>query len=179
METDTAPLVLHSSPIRLTLQASTPVLLGILGGAAATRGINGVVLAMLLAAVVTLAVVLFDLPIRSELDRDGITRVCLLRRQRLSWSEVVAIERMPRGVTRRAPAASDPAAAPPGVARSRGLVARVGPRRMVLLVDRRESHAEHAALRALVRDRATTIRAEQPPIDATPAGRGPRALHRR
>jgi hypothetical protein len=120
-------------------------------------------------------VVLLDLPLRSEFDEDGIVRVCLLRRHRVSWDTVVSLERSAGAPTRWGRGADHPV----GPARSRGLVARTGRRRLHLLVDRRESHAEWDALRTLVRDRATALRAREPALDAAPAGRGPRALHRR
>ncbi len=121
----------------------------------------------------TALIVLLDLPMRSEFTPDGIVRVCPLRRQHLPWSRVVAVERI-GGIPRRS---SDEQDRPPG--RTRGLAARTGPRRLHLLVDRRESHAEFDALKALIEDRATQLRAKEPPLDASPAGRGPRALHRR
>lgn len=168
------PLVLHSSWIRLGLQAATPVFLLALGlaGLRAGGGVVPVVLTVL--GVGTALVVLFDLPVRSEFTDEGIVRVCPLRQQHLPWSRVVAVERV-GGVPRRSGDEGEDRS--PG--RSRGLAARTGPRRVHLLVDRRESHAEWDALRSLLKDRATQLRAQQPPLEAAPAGRGPRALHRR
>lgn len=169
------PLVLHSSPVRLALQAVTPLFLLALGltGLSGGGGLLSVVITAL--GLVTALVVLLDLPVRSEFTPDGILRVCPLRQQHLPWSRVVAVERIGGIPGRRSP--DDGAQRPPG--RTRGLAARTGPRRLHLLVDRRESHAEWDVLRALLKDRATQLRAEEPPLDATPAGRGPRALHRR
>lgn len=168
------PLVLHSSPWRLAVQALTPLVLAGLGLLGLDGGLRPLPVGLLLAGLATAGVVLFDLPLRSEFTDEGILRVCALRRQHLPWSRVVAVERL-GGLPSRPDA--DGTRKPPG--RPRGLAARTGPRRIHLLVDRRESHAEYAALRDLLDGRATQLRAGQPPIEAAPAGRGPRALHRR
>ncbi len=174
--TPETPLVLHSSVVRLAITAVTPLALGFIGGVALGGSAGWLAYLLLGGAVVTGLVWLFDQPIRSEFDDEGVTRVCLLRRHRILWAEMVAVERAPGGAIRRA---ASRGAAPPSMPRGRGLVARLGARRVVLLVDRRESHAEHAELRSLLRGRATSVRAESPPVDATPAGRGRQALHRR
>ncbi len=181
-------IVLHSSAVRLVLSALTPPLLLLLGAPGLRDGLRVVPLVLVLLGVVALGAVLLDLPLRAELDADGVTRVCVLRRHRLPWTEVVALERVPVRRRRRqlgggagGPAsASDPEAAlHVGAHRRQGLVARLGPRRVVLLVDRRESFREHQAITELLRERATVMRAAAPPLDAVPAGRGPTALHRR
>jgi hypothetical protein len=168
------PLVLHSSLWRLSLQSITPLVLLWLGLQGLTAGARPVPVLLTLLGLVAGGVVLFDLPVRSEFTADGITRVCVLRRQHLPWSTVVAVERtsgMPRRPTK------DGTARPPST--GRGLVARTGARRLHLLVDRRESRAEFEQVRMLLRDRGTQLRASEPPLEAAPAGRGPRALHRR
>ena len=169
----TAPLVLHSSPVRLALQALTPLLLTALGAYAVADGAAIGSALLLLAGLGTGAVVAVDLPLRTEFDEDGCTRVCLVRRHHLPWGQVVAIERFGGRPRRRS---QDE---PPPPSSTRGLAARTGPRRLHLLVDRRESHAEWDVLRALLKHRATNLRAGAPPLAAQPAGRGPRALHRR
>lgn len=166
------PLVLHSSRWRVGLQALTPLFLLGFGGAGVGRGsllLPGILLVLGAAAGL---VVLLDLPLRSEFTRSGVTRICALRRTHLAWSEVVAIERLGLQSALRSRRGDDKPV-------RGGLAARTGPRRLHLLVDRRESHAEFAALRDLLKGRATQLRAKQPPIDAPPAGRGPDALHRR
>lgn len=168
------PLVLHSSPVRLALQAVTPLFLLALGltGLSSGGGVLPVVVTGL--GVGAALVVLLDLPVRSEFSEEGVLRVCPLRRQHLPWSRVVAVERI-GGIPQRSSDEGDQRS--PG--RTRGLAARTGPRRLHLLVDRRESHAEWDVLRVLLADRATQLRAKEPPLEAPPAGRGPRALHRR
>jgi hypothetical protein len=169
-------LVLHSSVARLALRATTPLLLLWLGSVAMIGGASPLAYGLLTAGLVTAAVLLLDQPVRVEFDQNGVNRVCLLRRHRLPWSQVVAIERARGGGLRRAVARAD---ASPALPRGRGLVARAGARRVFFLVDRSESHAEHAELRQLMRNRATTLRAGSPLITSPPAGRGRRALHRR
>ena len=169
----TPPLVLHSSRARLALQLATPVLLLALGTAGLTRGGSPATAVVLALGVIAAVVVLLDMPVRSEFDADGVTRVCPLRRHHLPWSEVVAVERLGPAVPRRGEDASSPPSS------NRGLTARTGPRRVHLLTDRRESNAEWDALRQLLDERATQLRATRPPLDAAPAGRGPRALHNR
>lgn len=164
------PLVLHSSRTRLLLQGSTPVFLLALGVTGLLDGPRPVPLVLTVLGVGAAAIALLDLPLRTEFDQDGIVRVCALRRHRLPWERVVAVERT--GGPVRDGGGRGPRA-------NHGLAARTGPRRVHLLVDRRESHAEWDALRSLLRDRATRLRAAEPPIDSAPAGRGPQALHRR
>lgn len=167
-------LVLHSSALRLSVQALTPLILLWLGITGLRGGGSWFPGALTVFGAIAAFVVLTDLPLRTEFDAEGLTRVCALRRQRLPWSEVVAVERLSGLPTR-----PDADGAPKPPSGNRGLAARTGPRRVHLLVDRRESHAEYAVLRDLLADRATQLRAAQPPIEAAPAGRGPRALHRR
>lgn len=167
-----APVVLHSSLARLVLAASTPVLLLSLGIFGLTLRVWLPTLLLTALGAVAALIVLLDVPLWSEFDADGVTRVCALRRQRLPWSRVVALERL-RG--RPQVRGRDDG---PRVRLHQGLAARTGPRRVSMLVDRRESRLEFDAIKALLRDRATTMRASPPPLEATPAGRGPRALHR-
>ena len=168
-------LVLHSSMVRLALQLSTPVLLLAFGAWGLARSGGPVAVGITVLGAVAAVVTVLDLPLRSEFDDRGVTRVCLLRRHHLPWSRVVAVERLGGLPARRSGEDGEPR--PPGAAR--GLAARTGPRRLHLLVDRRESHAEYVALRELLDGRATRLRAAAPPLEAPPAGRGPRALHRR
>ena len=183
------PLVLHSSRLRLALSWSTPVALTALGVYGLTERVWALTIGVTAVGLLTAVVVLLDLPLRAEFDAEGVTRVCPLRRERLPWTGIVAIERV--HVRRRSfgggsgmmgaltGAGVEEDDGPPRARPSQGLVARTGPRRVSLLTDRRESFAEFDELRALLRDEATLLRATPPPEDSTPAGRGPTALHRR
>lgn len=202
MADDTArspALVLHSSPLRLGLAALTPTFLLVVGVLGLLERVWFLTVFLTLLGLGTAVAVLLDVPLRTEFDQVGFTRVCLLRRQRIPWSSVVAVERVPRRPARRrrsffglggggeedAPPPTQGPARPPGAPprrpprSSQGLVARLGRRRLSLLVDRRESLQEYEALRDLLRAEATLLRASPPPLDAAPAGRGATAHHRR
>ena len=53
-------------------------------------------LVVLAVATLALAVLLLDLPVRTEVDATGLLRVCLLRRGHVRWDRVVAVERQRR-----------------------------------------------------------------------------------
>lgn len=53
----------------------------------------------LIGAALALAVLLADLPLRTEADEQGLVRVCIARRGRIPWDRVVAIERQRRRLT--------------------------------------------------------------------------------
>ena len=93
-------------------------------------------------------VLLWDLPRRTEVDADGLVRVCLLRRERIGWDRVVAVERQRRRL------------AGPGTG---GLVIR-GRRGRWLIATSAEPPAVHAALARLVTAHAPAVhlRAEPP-----------------
>lgn len=175
MDRDPPPVVLHSSIVRLTLTIAAPMLLLALGVWSLTLRVWLPTILLTVVGVATAAVVLFDLPLRAEFDRDGVTRVCVLRRQRLPWTRVVALERAIARPPRRRPGDDETRSR---VRQSQGLVARLGPRRVSLLVDRRESRREFEAVGDLLRKRATVMRAAPPPLDSVPAGRGETSLHR-
>lgn len=171
-----APVVLHSSLVTLSLSVATPLILLTIGVYSLTLRVWAPTIIVTGLGAALAVVVLFDLPLRSEFDADGVTRVCILRRQRLDWGRVVAVERaLARPPLRRSGEADEPR--PAGARRSQGFVARLGPRRVSMLVDRRESLREYDAVAALLRPRATRMRATPPPLDSVPAGRGRRSLH--
>lgn len=143
-------LVLYSSRIRwAVVGAGAAILVVGLGAVVVTHGPHPVPLLGMLAGVVAALVVAVDQPLRCEFDRAGIVRVCPLRRQRLDWDDIVALERLRRGG---------------------GLVARLGSGRRIVLVDRREGHAEHRRLRDLVEEVAPglAVSADEPALDARP-----------
>lgn len=165
--------MVHTSLRGLLAATVTPVVLIALGAAALAGGGARVVPTLLLAGGLALAaVVLADFPRRAEFDRDGITRVCWLRRHHVPWERVVAIERSRPSTTSHARNVADRRSSPGERIVSGGLVARGAKRRRWLLTDRVESRQEHEQLAALlarlahpVAMRAPTPHAGAPPSD--------------
>lgn len=89
---------------------------------------------------VLLMIVLFDYPVASEFDAEGVVRRPMMRRHRISWSEVDQLTRARPGIAAAARNLK------PG-----GLVAKIG-RRRFLLVDQCESRDEHDRLVELIAD---------------------------
>lgn len=160
------PTVLHSSFTGIALSfggvavlASLAVLSIVSGGATVVTW-TFIVLAALGAGVM-----LFDMPISSSFDADGVTRRALLRHQRLRWDDVDRLSRARKGMFRSSKMA------PTG-----GLIAMRG-RRNYTLVDRMEGQVEFTQLRASlgeVGERLGVDRIAQPALDQTPTW-----LHRR
>lgn len=135
---------------------ATTGLLGGLGAVAWRSGgaAPGPVVALALAAL-ALAVLLLDLPRRTEADADGLVRVCLLRRERIGWDRVVAIERQRRRLTG---------------AGTGGLVV-LGRRGRWLVSTSAEPPTVHAALARLVAAHAPEVRMRaEPPAVVTDRG---------
>lgn len=131
-------------------------LLGLLGGAALRAGgptPGGV--AVLALAGLAAVVLLLDLPRRTELGPDGVVRVCLLRRERIAWDRVVAVERQRRRI------------AGPGTG---GLVLQ-GRRGRWLLATSAEPPAVHAGLARILAAHAPTVRMRAEPPAVTSDGR--------
>jgi len=158
MSADTESLILHSTWRGVVLGLLGAVVLSGLG-VIAVVGSGGAFLAWLFLAVgaSVLGVVLFDFPVASEFDADGVTRRPLLRRHRLDWVDVAQLTR-----------------ARPGLIAARfrpgGLTAKVG-RRRYLLVDQCESLDEFDALERVLGDRIDDLRFEDlllPPTDVEP-----------
>ena len=163
---DRAPTVLHSSLSGIALSLGGVVLLAALAlFAVVTAGSTVVTWALVVAAVVSAAVILFDMPISSSFDADGVTRRALLWHQRLQWDDIDRLSRVRKGMLRSSKAA------PTG-----GLIAVRG-RRHYTLVDQMEGHGEFAALRVSLGDAGERLgidRVAQPAIDQPPTW-----LHRR
>lgn len=161
-----APTVLHSSLSGIALSIAGVVLLAALAlFAAASAGSTIVTWALAVATVISVAVILFDMPISSSFDADGVTRRALVRHQRLQWDDIDRLSRVRKGMFRSSKAA------PTG-----GLIAVRG-RRHYTLVDQMEGHAEHAALRVSLGEAGERLgidRVAQPALDQPPTW-----LHRR
>jgi hypothetical protein len=164
-------VVIHASLRGLATAAFTPVALTALGGAAVASGGGRVVpLVVLVVGVGLGALVLFDLPRRAVFDRDGVTRVCWLRRQRVPWDRIVAIERTRPSTTSVARNAMRREGTAEEARISGGLVARGRGKRRWLLTDQVESRREHERLRALLDalPRPVALRAARPHEAAPP-----------
>lgn len=164
-------VVIHASLRGLASGVCTPLALGGLGAAAlATGGLMLLPAALLVLGVGLGVIVLLDLPRRVDFDRAGLTRVCWLRRQRVPWSEVVAIERTRPSTTSVARNAMNRDGVPGSQVVSGGLVARGAGKRRWLLTDRIESREEHDRLRALLRsaEAPVALRAARPHEAAPP-----------
>lgn len=126
---------------------------------------NGI---LLLIGLVIGAVVMFDYPLWSTIGPDGVARRCVLRTERLGWSDVRTIARP--GARQRFPVSkrgvrTDGTKIATGRA---GLVAEVG-KRPYLLVDRIESPAEHEAIqRGLVKWAPNLVLRAAKPVEGTP-----------
>jgi hypothetical protein len=160
----------------ITSLISPTILLG-LGIFGLTAGsANAVALVLTVLGALLALVTLLDYPQRVEFHETGIDRVCLLRRHRLRWEDVRAIERA-RGTllsyVRLRNAGDEPTAprAPSG-----GLVARGPKGRRWLLCDRIESQPEFDAIKAEIASRADWVAiAAARPSPTTP----PTTLYRR
>jgi hypothetical protein len=167
---DPDPVVVHSSLRGLGAGIVTPLALLLLGGAAlADGGLRWFPAVLVLAGGVLAIVAVGDLPRRSVFDRDGITRVCWLRRQHVPWGRVLTIERTRPGTGARTRNLVDRREGREPVV-SGGLVARGRGKRRWLLTDRVESRAEHDRLVALVAslEAPVTVRASPPHAAAPP-----------
>jgi hypothetical protein len=165
-------VVVHTSVRGLLAGAISPAALLLLGGVATLDGgPRPLPLLFLVGGLALGVVVAFDLPTRVEFDREGLTRVCPLRRQRVPWSRVVAIERTRPGSATVARNLVDRRSARAGPTVSGGLVARGSGRRRWLLTDRVESRDEHATLGALLErvPEPVALRAPAPHEGAPPS----------
>ncbi len=161
------PVVLYSTWRGLLLAVVAPGLLIAIGLGSMIAVGRLAVVALILAALGAFfaAITLFDLPRRSVVSEEGVTRRCLLRSQLLTWADVVAIGRAP------GPRFSGPRHEGGGRLQRRpgGLTAVVGKRRY-LLVDQPEGADEYESVARCVQawGRGAVMRAEPPPAEAPP-----------
>jgi hypothetical protein len=149
-----APLaVLYCSTLLWAATAVTAAFLTLLAMLAwRTGGPRPATLVVSLLALVALAVLLGDLPRRTELHPEGLARVCLLRTEHIAWSKVIAIERQRRLIGGRG---------------SGGLVAR-GRHGRWLLSTPAEPPRTHRHLRAALATHAPHVRLlADPPATST------------
>jgi len=169
-----ASCVVHSSLRGLMSAVATPLVLLALGTGAtiSSSEVRGVPIALIAVGTVLGVIVAFDYPRHTRFEEGGISRVCILRTQRLPWSDVIAIERTPRRTLARVRQLTSRDRQEHN---SGGLVARGSGRSRWLLTDHAESAQEHDQVRKLLDhlDVATTLRARRPP-----EGRAPSDLYR-
>jgi hypothetical protein len=164
---DPEVVVVHTSIRGLLSAFATPLILvalGLLGWSGI--GARPVPMTFLLVGAALGAVVLVDYPSRVVFDRDGIHRVCVLRRHSLPWDRLVAIERpRPSSVATLRNVREQPDE--PII--SGGLIARSTGRRRWLLTDRLESRPEYDRLRDLLEGLGRPVRLRAPrPHDGVP-----------
>jgi len=154
-----AAVTIHSSWRGLVFGAIGAAIIAGLGVLAVVRSDGaGGPLVLLGVGMLLIGVVVFDLPVSSTFDADGVTRRALLRRHRLAWTAVDQL-------TRARPSMIRVRRLKPG-----GLVARVG-RRRYLLVDQCESVAEYEEVERVLGAAAELLRFDDlliPPADAEP-----------
>jgi hypothetical protein len=101
-----------------------------------------------------LAVALFDFPIWASFDEHGVTRRTVLRKHRLSWERIDALERAAGGAVRR---------------KHTGPLTAVIGRRRYLLVDQAESQPEYDAIVSVVHKAGSIkLKAAAPPPETPP-----------
>jgi hypothetical protein len=157
---DRTSTVLHSSLTGIGFSfLGVAILVALAVFSALTGGSGAVTVSLSVVAALGASVVLFDMPISSSFDADGVTRRAMLRHQRLAWDDVDRLSRSRKGMFRSSKMA------PTG-----GLIA-VRERRNYTLVDRMEGHAEFVQLRASVGEAGERLglgRIAEPPIDQAP-----------
>ncbi len=171
--TDDARFVLYSSLRGLGSAVFSPAALIVLGAGGVQNGWRWFPGLLLTGGLVLAAGLLLDFPRHTRFGTEGMTRVCALRRQRIPWSDTVAIERAPASTTDRIRSLREGNKRP---IPSGGLVATGTGRRRWLLTDRAESTREYDALADLLaqQEAVTVLRAGRP-RDENP----PTTLYRR
>jgi hypothetical protein len=159
-------VVLHSSWSGIVMSfAGAAVMIGVTVLAVVADGLGWVSIVIGVLTLALVLVVVFDLPIASEFDDDGIERRSLGRRQTLSWDDITRLRRMRVGVFR---SRRD--------ARGGGLIAVIG-RRNYTLVDTMEGPQEYDALVRLLGERADAVGLTN--LRRPPEGRSPTWIYRR
>jgi hypothetical protein len=161
---DGPPIVLHGSLLAIVNAYLSPVaLIALAVWVGVTRRLTIATIVIGALGSLLAFVALFDMPLRTEFSREGITRVCAVRRHRIPWSRVTGLERAPSRATRRDPRD------PERLRRPGGMVARIG-RRRYLLANRCEGALEYDRLVVAVRnwDDVVTVRARRPPLTTPP-----------
>ena len=143
----------------LGVQILVAVAIGVL-----SRTVNTVGLIIAAVALIGAVVVLFDMPIASTFDVEGVVRHTPLRRHRLAWDDVEEVQRARRSLRR------------PGGDRNTGLVAIRGIRH-TLLVDRTEGRREYEELEAAIGE--PTFSDVFLDVGAPPENRTPTWMYRR
>jgi hypothetical protein len=159
-------IVLHSSWSGIALSvAGTALLGGLAVFAVAAAGITVISGGLIVFAIAAVVVIVFDMPIASEFDQEGVTRRTPLRRHQLSWDDVDRLSRARTGWVR-----------PSKVAPTGGLIAVRG-RRNITLVDRMEGHVEFLHLRSALGGQGERLGIDR--IAVPPLGQTPTWTHRR
>lgn len=159
-------IVLHSSWSGIVMAyAGAVVMIGITVLAVVADGIGWVSVVIGVLTLVLVLVVVFDLPISSEFDDEGVVRRSLGRHQSLSWDDITRLRRMRVGVLR---SRKD--------ARGGGLIAVIG-RRNYTLVDIMEGPREFETLVQILGERADAIGLNEGL--RPPEGRSPTWIYRR
>lgn len=129
------------------------------------RGVSVVAVVIAVIAVGLLAVLLFDYPVATRFDREGVQRRMPLRRHLIRWADIRQFSRTRGRVFSPARFSSNPEMR----ANRGGLVAVVG-RRRYLLVDQPEARDEFDRLTRLLDEVAPDLVDEDllPPPDAVP-----------
>ena len=158
------PIVLHGSLLAIVNAYVSPVaLIALAVWVGLTRQLTVATIAIGGLGSLLAFVALFDMPLRTEFSRAGITRVCALRRHHIPWDRVTGLERTPSRVSHRG------TPDPQRPRRPGGLVARIG-RRRYMLTNRCEGALEYDRLVVALRewDDVVIVRARRPPLTTAP-----------
>jgi len=166
------PITIFSSWRGLVSAVFSPLFLLVLGGYTLQRvGVRLLPIVITVAGAILALVVLLDYPRRSQFSASGVERICLLRRQVITWDGIGAIQRTrPERPTRKLRPSVDATGRNPLPSMLGGLVAVVG-RRKYLLVNQVEGPGEYDELASALKEWgvSTPLRAARPPESASPS----------